>query len=116
VSAASGPFRHERVVDGRAALLRSAGAANGGYLAGRLATIVGGPSEVRFRRPTPLERPVRVDRVAGRIVLVHRDLVTAYGRSIENRVLMVGFTLRGRRIRVVTARPASRKERKIHEG
>ena len=39
-----------------------------------------------------------------------------YGRSIENRVLMVGFTLRGRRIRVVTARPASRKERKTHEG
>ena len=39
-----------------------------------------------------------------------------YGRSIENRVLMVGFTLRGRRIRVITARPASRKERKIHEG
>jgi uncharacterized protein len=38
-----------------------------------------------------------------------------YGRSIENRVLMVGFTLRGRRIRVITARPASRKERKIHE-
>ena len=38
-----------------------------------------------------------------------------YGRSIENRVLMVGFTLRVRRIRVITARPASRKERSIHE-
>ena len=39
-----------------------------------------------------------------------------YGRSIENRVLMVAFTLRGRRVRVITARPASRRERKIHEG
>ena len=38
-----------------------------------------------------------------------------YGRSLENRVLMVGFTLRGARIRIITARPASRKERRIHE-
>lgn len=38
-----------------------------------------------------------------------------YGRSLEARVLMVGFTHRGRRIRVITARPASRKERKIYE-
>ena len=59
------------------------GAANGGYLAGRLATIVGGPSEVTFRRPTPLERPVRVDSIAGRIVLVDRDLVTAEAAPID---------------------------------
>jgi uncharacterized protein len=39
-----------------------------------------------------------------------------YGRSLENRVLMVGFTLRGARVRVITARPGSRKERKIYEG
>lgn len=38
-----------------------------------------------------------------------------YGRSLEARVLMVGFTRRGRRIRVITARPASRKERRIYE-
>jgi hypothetical protein len=38
-----------------------------------------------------------------------------YGRSLEARVLMVGFTHRGGRVRVITARPASRKERKIHE-
>ena len=38
-----------------------------------------------------------------------------YGRSIENRVLMVGFTARGRRVRVITARPASRKERQIYD-
>lgn len=39
-----------------------------------------------------------------------------YGRSLENRVLMVGFTARGARVRVITARPASRKERDIYEG
>lgn len=38
-----------------------------------------------------------------------------YGRSLEARVLMVGFTRRGRKIRVITARPASRKERRIYE-
>jgi len=38
-----------------------------------------------------------------------------YGRSLENRVLTVGFTLRGARVRVITARPASRKERRIYE-
>ena len=53
------------------------GVANGGYLAGRLAGIVGGPSEVTFRRPTPLDRPVRVENVARHIRLVDRDLVTA---------------------------------------
>lgn len=38
-----------------------------------------------------------------------------YGRSLEARVLMVGFTHRGRKVRVITARPASRKERRIYE-
>lgn len=38
-----------------------------------------------------------------------------YGRSSENRVLMVGFTLRGSRVRVITARPASRKERRVYD-
>jgi uncharacterized DUF497 family protein len=37
-----------------------------------------------------------------------------YGRGSEGRVLMVGFTLRGHRVRIITARPASRKERTIH--
>jgi len=37
-----------------------------------------------------------------------------YGRSNENRVLMVGFTVRGHRVRVITARAASRKERGIY--
>lgn len=39
-----------------------------------------------------------------------------YGRSLENRVLMVGFTARGARLRVITARPASRRERRVYEG
>ena len=38
-----------------------------------------------------------------------------YGKSLENRILMVGFTARGARIRVITARTASRKEREIYE-
>ena len=38
-----------------------------------------------------------------------------YGRSVENRVLMIGFTVRGPVVRVITARPASRKERKVCE-
>ena len=37
-----------------------------------------------------------------------------YGRSIENRLLMIGFTLRNKKIRIITARPASKKERKIY--
>jgi hypothetical protein len=38
-----------------------------------------------------------------------------YGRGLEGRVLMVGFTLRRKRVRVITARPASRRERRIYE-
>lgn len=38
-----------------------------------------------------------------------------YGRSNENRILMVGFTLRKNKIRIITARPASKKERNIYE-
>ena len=38
-----------------------------------------------------------------------------YGTSLENRVLMIGFTIRASRVRVITARPASQKERRIYE-
>jgi uncharacterized DUF497 family protein len=38
-----------------------------------------------------------------------------YGGSLEARVLMVGFTRRGRKVRIITARPASRKERRIYD-
>ena len=37
-----------------------------------------------------------------------------YGRSGEGRVLMLGFTVRGQRVRIITARPASRKERGMY--
>ncbi len=51
--------------------------------------------------------------------LIHTTLREAryllYGRSLENRILTVGFTRRGVRVRVITARPASRKERRIYE-
>ena len=38
-----------------------------------------------------------------------------YGRSLENRILMLGFTVRTAKVRIITARPASRKEREIYE-
>ncbi|OGQ34435.1 MAG: hypothetical protein A3F16_05585 [Deltaproteobacteria bacterium RIFCSPHIGHO2_12_FULL_43_9] len=38
-----------------------------------------------------------------------------YGFSLENRILMIGFTIRGSKIRIITARPASKKEREIYE-
>ena len=37
-----------------------------------------------------------------------------FGVSIENRVLMIGFTLRASKVRIITARTASRKERTIY--
>lgn len=37
-----------------------------------------------------------------------------YGKSLEGRVLMVGFTRRRSRVRIITARPASQKERAIY--
>jgi len=37
-----------------------------------------------------------------------------YGKGLENRVLMVGFTLRKKKVRIITARPASKKEREIY--
>ena len=37
-----------------------------------------------------------------------------YGKGLENRVLMVGFTLRRKKVRIITARPASKKEKEIY--
>ncbi len=39
----------------------------------------------------------------------------AYARSVEGRVLMVGFTMRKNKMRIITTRSASRKERNIYE-
>lgn len=38
-----------------------------------------------------------------------------YGKSMLQRILMVGFTIRNGKIRIITARPASQKERSIYE-
>lgn len=38
-----------------------------------------------------------------------------YGKSLESRVLMIGFTIRKNKIRIIAARPASQNERKIYE-
>ena len=39
----------------------------------------------------------------------------ALGRTAEGRLLFVAFTVRRNRIRVISARPMSRKEREIYE-
>lgn len=39
----------------------------------------------------------------------------AYGYSILNRILMTAFTIRDEKIRIISCRPASKKERKIYE-
>ena len=46
----------------------------------------------------------------------HEKGYILYANGMENRIPMVGFALRGRRIRVITARAASRKERSIYAG
>jgi uncharacterized protein len=38
-----------------------------------------------------------------------------FGKSLENRVLMIGFTRRNEKVRIITARAASRKEREIYD-
>ena len=38
-----------------------------------------------------------------------------FGKSLETRVLMIGFTVRASKVRIITARPASRKERSVYE-
>lgn len=43
------------------------------------------------------------------------DRYTALGRTQGRRFLFVAFTLRDNKIRVISARPMSRKERKIYE-
>jgi hypothetical protein len=57
-----------------------AGAANGGYLAGRLAALVGGAAEVTLRRPTPLGRELRVEPAADGVALRDGESVLATAR------------------------------------
>ena len=58
------------------------GAANGGYLAGRLAALVGGDVEVTLRHATPLDRPVRLRWVSGGVDLWDGDRVLAEARDV----------------------------------
>ncbi len=39
----------------------------------------------------------------------------AYAQSLENRILMIGFTIRTNKVRIITARAASKKERSFYE-
>jgi uncharacterized protein len=38
-----------------------------------------------------------------------------YGKTNEGKILFIAFTIRGRRARVISARPASKKERNFYE-
>ena len=38
-----------------------------------------------------------------------------YAKSMESRIMMAAFTIRKNKIRIITVRPASRKERNIYE-
>jgi hypothetical protein len=60
------------------------GTANGGYLAGRLATLVDAPTvSVRLRRPIPLERPLDVRRTEPGVELVDGDELLATASAAE---------------------------------
>ncbi len=37
-----------------------------------------------------------------------------YGLSFKNRILMIAFTIRNKRVRIISARPASKKERSTY--
>lgn len=45
---------------------------------------------------------------------LHEKRFVCFGKSNENRVLMVGFTIRRSEVRVITARPASKNERAVY--
>ncbi|MCB0731199.1 MAG: BrnT family toxin [Ignavibacteriae bacterium] len=38
-----------------------------------------------------------------------------YGHSLRNRILMIAFTIRQKKVRIISARTASKKERKYYE-
>ena len=59
------------------------GIANGGYLAGRLAALVGGEAEVTLRRATPLGRSLRVARHEGGVDLYDGEALTAQARAVS---------------------------------
>ncbi len=46
---------------------------------------------------------------------IREERYILYGKSLENRILMIGFTRRNHKVRIITARAASRNERGIYE-
>ncbi len=72
--------REDRELSVAARFCGPPGAANGGYLAGRLAALIGGEVEVTLRRATPLERSLRVKRVADGVDLLDGDQLLAEAR------------------------------------
>lgn len=63
--------------------------------------------QVFFNRPLVTTADVTHSRLEPRFY--------ALGRTDAGRRLFVGFTLRGRLIRVISARPMSRRERRVYE-
>jgi hypothetical protein len=54
---------------------------NGGYVAGRLASELGGVVEVTLRRPPPLDRPLRLERAGDALELFDGDMLVAEARA-----------------------------------
>jgi len=45
----------------------------------------------------------------------HEKRFILLGKGMESRVLFVGFTVRSKKIRIITARTASKREREVYE-
>jgi hypothetical protein len=63
--------------------------ANGGYAAGVIAGLLGGPAEASLRRPVPLDRALTVARDDGAVRLLDGDEVIADGRATPDFALDV---------------------------
>jgi hypothetical protein len=56
---------------------------NGGYTCGVVAGLLGGPAEVTLRLPPPLGRPLRAERVDGRVEVWDGAALVAAARPVE---------------------------------
>jgi uncharacterized protein len=63
--------------------------------------------EVFFNLPLMIEKDIKHSRTENRYYVL--------GRTLQNRLLFIVFTKRENKIRVISARDANRKERKIYE-
>jgi uncharacterized protein len=66
----------------------------------KAATVFGDPSAITFYDPAHSE---------------DEDRYLTFGYSVERQLLVVSHTDRGHRTRIISARPATRRERKIYE-